>query len=62
MVLDDPFTVLDDALADLPLDKPMLLTELDGFLTRLLVSPELIMPGEWLRPSGVPRTRPRVSR
>lgn len=39
---------LDDALADLPLDEPMLLTELDGFLTGILVCPELIMPGEWL--------------
>lgn len=40
---------LDDALADLPLDEPMLLTELDGFLTGILVSPDLIMPGEWLK-------------
>lgn len=40
---------LDDALADLPLDEPMLLTELDGFLTGVLVSPELIMPAEWLQ-------------
>jgi uncharacterized protein len=39
---------LDDALADLPLEEPMLLTELDGFLTGVIVSPELIMPGEWL--------------
>lgn len=39
---------LDDALADLPLDEPMLLTELDGFLTGISVSPDLIMPGEWL--------------
>ena len=39
---------LDDALADLPLDEPMLLTELDGFLTGLLVSPEIVVPGEWL--------------
>jgi uncharacterized protein len=39
---------LDDALADLPLDEPMLLTELDGFLTGILVCPDLIMPGEWL--------------
>ncbi|MEG3175576.1 UPF0149 family protein [Sphingomonas sp. RB3P16] len=39
---------LDDALADLPLDEPMLLTELDGFLTGLLVAPELVAPGEWL--------------
>lgn len=40
---------LDDALADLPLDEPMLLTELDGFLTGILVCPELIMPAEWLQ-------------
>jgi uncharacterized protein len=40
---------LDDALADLPLEEPMLLTELDGFLTGVLVSPELIMPAEWLQ-------------
>ncbi len=39
---------LDDALADLPLDEPMLLTELDGFLTGILVSPDPIMPGEWM--------------
>jgi uncharacterized protein len=39
---------LDDALADLPLEEPMLLTELDGFLTGVIVSPELIMPSEWL--------------
>jgi uncharacterized protein len=40
---------LDDALADLPLDEPMLLTELDGFLTGILLCPDLIMPAEWLR-------------
>jgi uncharacterized protein len=39
---------LDDALADLPVDEPMLLTELDGFLTGILVCPDLILPGEWL--------------
>lgn len=39
---------LDDALAALPLDEPMLLTALDGFLTGILVSPDLIMPAEWL--------------
>jgi uncharacterized protein len=39
---------LDDALADLAVDEPMLLTELDGFLTGILVCPELILPGEWL--------------
>lgn len=40
---------LDDALADLPLDEPMLLTELDGFLTGISVSPDLIVPSEWLK-------------
>ncbi len=40
---------LDDALGDLPLDEPMLLTELDGFLTGLLVSPEPIPQNEWLQ-------------
>jgi uncharacterized protein len=39
---------LDDALADLPLDEPMLLTELDGFLTGILLSPDPIVPAEWL--------------
>jgi uncharacterized protein len=39
---------LDGALADLPLEEPMLLTELDGFLTGILVSPEPILPVEWL--------------
>lgn len=42
------FRRLDDALADLPLDEPMLLTELDGFLTGVLISPDRILPGEWL--------------
>jgi uncharacterized protein len=40
---------LDDALADLPLDEPMLLTELDGFLHGVVACPESIMPDEWLR-------------
>ncbi|HVF94818.1 MAG TPA: UPF0149 family protein [Sphingomonas sp.] len=39
---------LDDALADLPLEEPMLLTELDGFLTGVLVCPDTILAGEWL--------------
>lgn len=39
---------LDDALADLPLEEPMLLSELDGFLTGVLLSPDEILPGEWL--------------
>ncbi|MES3101714.1 UPF0149 family protein [Sphingomonas faeni] len=40
---------LDDALADLPLEEPMLLTELDGFLTGILVCPDAIPPAEWLQ-------------
>jgi uncharacterized protein len=45
------FRRLDDILADLPIDgEPMLLTELDGYLTGVVVCPELIMPGEWLPP------------
>ncbi len=39
---------LDGALADLPVEEPMLLTELDGFLAGLLVCPEAIPPGEWM--------------
>jgi uncharacterized protein len=40
---------LDGALADLPLEEPMLLTELDGFLTGVIVGPEPVLPGEWMR-------------
>ncbi len=40
---------LDGALADLPLDEPMLLTELDGFLTGILVCPDQIPSGEWMQ-------------
>ena len=39
---------LDGALADLPLDEPMLLTELDGFLTGVSVCPDQIPSSEWL--------------
>ena len=39
---------LDGALADLPLEEPMLLSELDGFLTGLLVSPIAIDRAEWM--------------
>ena len=43
------FRRLDDALASLPgEEEPMLLTELDGLLTGVLVSPEPIASGEWL--------------
>ncbi len=42
------FRRLDGALADLPVEEPMLLTELDGFLTGLIVCPELIPIDEWM--------------
>jgi uncharacterized protein len=35
-------------LADLPVEEPMLLTELDGFLTGLLICPEAIPSDEWM--------------
>ena len=38
---------LDQLLLDLP-DSAMLLSELDGFLTGLIVSPDLISPSDWL--------------
>ena len=43
------FRRLDGALADLPLDEPILLTELDGFLTGIVVGPDRIPPSEWLQ-------------
>lgn len=42
------FRRLDGALADLPVEEPMLLTELDGFLTGLLACPEPIPTDEWM--------------
>lgn len=42
------FRRLDGALADLPVEEPMLLTELDGFLTGLLIGPEAIPADEWM--------------
>ena len=42
------FRRLDGALADLPLEEPMLLTELDGLLTGVLVCPAAIAAEEWL--------------
>lgn len=42
------FRRLDGALADLPVEEPMLLTELDGFLTGLLVCPEMIPTDAWM--------------
>ena len=44
------FRRLDGILADLQVDDPMLLTELDGYLTSIAVCPEPIMPGAWLPP------------
>lgn len=41
---------LDEILYDLPVDEPMLLTELDGYLVGIAVSPEPILPAEWLPP------------
>ncbi len=40
---------LNGALADLPLEEPMLLTELDGFLTGVLIGPTPIAAAEWMR-------------
>lgn len=42
------FRRLDGALADLPVEEPMLLTEFDGFLTGLLICPEAIPSDEWM--------------
>ncbi len=39
---------LDGALADLPVEEPMLLTELDGFLTGIVVGPP-VPPAEWMQ-------------
>ncbi|MBW6524662.1 UPF0149 family protein [Sphingomonas sp. RHCKR47] len=42
------FRRLDGALAALPVEEPLLLTELDGFLTGLLIFPEEIPTDEWM--------------
>jgi uncharacterized protein len=42
------FRRLDGALAELPVEEPMLLTELDGFLTGLVVCPEPIPVDAWM--------------
>ncbi|MEH3160097.1 MAG: UPF0149 family protein [Sphingomonas taxi] len=42
------FRRLDAALADLPVEEPMLLSELDGFLTGLLLGPVTIPLDEWM--------------
>jgi uncharacterized protein len=44
------FRRLDQILADLPVDDPMLLTELDGYLTAIVVCPEAISPAFWMPP------------
>lgn len=44
------FRRLDDILADLAVDDPLLLTELDGYLTGIAACPDTIDPLEWLPP------------
>lgn len=44
------FRRLDEILADLPVEDPLLLTELDGYLTAIAVAPEPIAAAEWLPP------------
>ena len=44
-----PFEDLDEFLmSDKTLDDCMLISDLDGFLTGVVISPDLIMPSEWL--------------
>ncbi|MGR6330304.1 UPF0149 family protein [Sphingomonas sp. XXL09] len=50
------FRRLDGALADLPVEEPMLLTELDGFLTGLSVLPAAIPAMEWMAVIWGPET------
>ena len=40
--------LLEKLLADLESDEAMLLTQLDGFLSGIIICPDLILPGEWL--------------
>jgi uncharacterized protein len=51
------FRRLDGALADLPVEQPMLLTELDGFLTGLLVAPQATPANEWMEVIWGPETQ-----
>ena len=44
------FRRLDEILGDLPVEEPMLLSELDGYLTAIALCPGLIAPDEWLPP------------
>ncbi len=40
---------LDKLLLDLPTGEGMLMAELDGYLAGIIVSPELVSPGDWLK-------------
>ncbi len=44
------FRRLDEILGDLPVEEPMLLSELDGYLTAIALCPAPITPAEWLPP------------
>ncbi len=44
------FRRLDGILADLPVEDPMLLTELDGYLSAIVVCPDEASPALWLPP------------
>jgi uncharacterized protein len=44
------FRRLDEILADLPVEDPILLTELDGYLTAIVVAPALSSIESWLPP------------
>ena len=44
------FLRLDAILGDLPVHDPILLTELDGYLTAVVVSPEEMSPALWMPP------------
>lgn len=48
MLSDADLDALDDLLLDAPDDEGMLLAEFDGFCAGLIVSPEMILPSEWL--------------
>lgn len=50
MKIPSRFRRLDEILADLPMDDPWLLSELDGYLTGIAVCAETILPVEWLPP------------
>ena len=49
MLTDDELDKLDALLLAIPVDRDgMLLSEFDGFCAGLIVSPDMIMPSEWL--------------